>query len=205
MITVSQSNRKPLNRWNYDYIAPGAVGVIGTTAVSHHLATTGPLGYRDDPDTAGNRVSNRGSCITDGTSRSFLTGGGPPRVYSTAWTGGRSSNYKNITRVQNIRPNQLFVSAESGNLPQFSAALITARTTEPKKSFFNIPSEGLITNLGTATRGGNYPTITNTESTEMPINYKPSMTSTQQRINSYTQNIQYKKTGLGVPSRYINS
>lgn len=86
----------PLNRWANDYISPGAQGSVGDTLMGVRLRQSAPdMPTRWDKKFSGHNEIFLGSNVSDGQSTSYVSGGGPARVYDSNWQSGRSfrTNY----------------------------------------------------------------------------------------------------------------
>jgi len=162
MSVISQSAYRPLNRWNNDYISPGAVGSVGDALMAVQLKSTLPGDYREASYTKGNKECRFGSNVTDGFWTSYSTGAGPATVYDEAFEGYRDDKTAVGWEYQDLRATDRSETAILQATPQYTwrtkvAEVYRAQTpcglfAIPKGGMIEPPKNGL-------TRGGMYPSV----------------------------------------------
>ncbi len=160
-LSLSIDAIKPLNRWDYSSIRPGVVGSVGDCLITERLKSSLPGDFRWQQEYYGSKESNYGSSISNGTQRSFNSGGGPAKTVDTNWGGRRSFKVRHGWVMQDLVAPDTSVTSQLGATPQYSwrnkiAEVNHARTTG---DLFPIPRGGLLQGGGVP-RGGQVPRVT---------------------------------------------
>lgn len=160
-LSLSLSAQKPLNRWDYDSIRPGVVGSVGSCNITSRLKSTFPGDFRWDETYYGKNASLYGSSVSDGTKRSFNSGGGPARTIDSNWGGRRGFKTNHGWVHQDLRVPDKRLLETMGTLGTYDwnnkiAQVVRAQTTG---FLFPIPAGGILQAPNGITRGGNYPTM----------------------------------------------
>ena len=162
-LSLSIDALRPLNRWDNNFIKPGAVGSVGGVNLTPRLKGSGPGAIRWDQTYYGNKACRYGSNVSDGMRRSFVSGGGPAKLVDSNWGGRRSFKIRHGWIMQDRVGNDTMVQPQLGETPQYSwrnkiGALYRARTTG---DLFPIPAGGILEPAkNNLFRGGQFPRVT---------------------------------------------
>lgn len=158
---LSDTAYRPLNRWNCDFISPGAVGTVGDALMSVQLQATFPGDFREEPWLKGNKECEYGSNVTDGYITSYTTGAGPPAVYDSVWDSGRAEKTSYGWKYEDLRATDRSETAILQATPQYSwrTQIATVNRSNKPNNLFLVPNSGLIEEPKGGYRGGLFPTV----------------------------------------------
>lgn len=158
---LSVSSIKPLNRWDYSAIRPGAVGSVGDVLQTIRLKSSLPGNFNWDASTYGNLESLHGSNVQDGLHKSFTSGGGPARLRDTNWPLNRSFKIAHAWVHQDLRAPDRSIEPVMGAQPQYSwrNKIAVVNRAQYTGNLFARDGPGVIPPTGPL-RGGQYPRVT---------------------------------------------
>ncbi len=161
-LSLSINAIRPLNRWDHSSIRPGVVGSVGDVNLTPRLKSTFPGDFRWDMSMYGDKESEFGTSVNNGTHTSFVSGGGPAKTIDSNWGGRRRFETAHGWRYQDMRAPDKRVEPVMGATPQYGwrnriATVNRARTTG---DLFPIPAGGILQGPNGVSRGGQYPRVT---------------------------------------------
>lgn len=201
---LSLSARKPLNRWAYDRMQPGAVGSVGDANVAVQFQSTYPGDFSWDPQTSGKNEPMLGSNVSDGMMLSYNSGGGPARTLDGFIGGNRDIRTQYGTKFQDLRPEDRADEPVMGEMPQLSWRMQQASVLNAQRTgnlFQRAPGGGINAPRG-APRGGNVPTVVQMESGTRSL-FDPNLF--EDDIGFAGIGGQIRRRGGGMPMGNINS
>lgn len=142
-------------------ISPGPVGSVGDTNVTVKLKHSMPdLPIRYDPWTFGLSSTLLGSNVQDGDDMSYITDGGPARVYDSNWQSGRSHKVSHGWYYQDLRvPDRRFEPSVTSTPSTYQNAVATTyKVNTVDKRFLPLPGP-YMPNVGEIARGGTAPIV----------------------------------------------
>lgn len=157
------ANVKPLNRWDYSSIQPGAVGSVGDVNLTPRLKSSLPGDFRWESCYDGEKESLFGSSITDGQQKSFNTGAIGNRVIDRTWAGGRQFQTGHGWYYQDLRVPDKRIEPVMGTLPQYDWRNKIAAVNNAGKTGNLFQYNGAFTPPNGPLRGGLYPSVTAVE------------------------------------------
>ena len=156
---LSLSAVKPLNRWAYDRMQPGAVGSVGDVNIEQRLKSSLPGEFRWEKMTHGKNAPGFGANVTDGMSTSYSTGAGPARTKDGFIGGNRDTRTARGWRIENLKPEDRAEEPTMAEMPQLSWRMNVASVKNQQRTgnLFKTPS-GINPATGIP-RGGQVPTV----------------------------------------------
>lgn len=165
-LSLSIDEIRPLNRWDYSRIQPGAVGSVGDVNLTPRLKHSAPdLPLRFQKEFAGKNSIFLGSNVCDGQHVGYDSGGGPARTVDSNWGGRRRFKTRHGYIMQDLRAPDNMVEPYVGSTPGYSWRNKLAKTVEAKRTGFNfLPLPGAyFPESHQVVRGGNFPYTTDIE------------------------------------------
>jgi len=137
-------------------LSPSNVGSVGDVLISEKLKSTMPGEFRWEYQTSGALEPRFGANINNGTSLSFTSGGGPPRVFDTNWGGKRDMKTSVGWVTQDIRAVDRSFYPILGETPQYAWRNKIANVERQSRTgeLFKYSPPGLITQPTGPIRGG---------------------------------------------------
>lgn len=171
-LSLSSDAIRPMNRWNYDRIQPGAVGSVGDVNLQVRLKHSYPnLPLRFDKSFSGKNEVFLGSNVTDGSHENYDSGGGPARLIDSNWGGRRHFKYREGYIFQDMRAPDKSTEPLTGATPDYSWHNRLATCYNAKRSgdkFLPLPG-GYELGPNQVLRSGTYPRITDVEPGTMSV------------------------------------
>jgi hypothetical protein len=162
-LSLSIDAIRPLNRWDYSSIRPGAVGSVGDVNMTPRLKHSHPeMPLRFEKAFSGKNEVFLGSNVSDGTHKGYDSGGGPARTVDSNWGGRRRFTTRLGYVFQDIRTPDDLVVPVLGTTPNYSWRNQVATNFEAKRTgdlFLPLP-KGYDLEPGQIPRGGTSPRIT---------------------------------------------
>lgn len=156
---LSADAYRPLNRWNNDYLQPGAVGSVGDTMLSVRLKHNSPdAALRWEKGTVGPSSSRLGTQLQDGSQHNQASRGLSGRLVDSHWVGNRDFKTSHGWFFQDLRLPDKSVIPLVGAQPQYSwnSKLQTLHNQSKNGNLF-VPTDGYQPRPHTLLRGSVYP------------------------------------------------
>jgi len=171
-LSLSIDALRPMNRWNHDRIQPGNVGSVGDVNLQPRLKHSAPdLPLRYQPDFAHKNEVFLGSNVQNGSSASYVSGGGPASVVDSNWGGRRDFKISHGWIYQDMRAPDTLHEPLLGETPHYSWNNKIATTYEAFRTgnqFLPVPGAYML-HPGEVPRGGQVPRIVDNEAQEDDI------------------------------------
>lgn len=159
---IETAPKRPLNRWDYNSIRPGAVGSVGDALVNVKLRKSANyLPDRYDRTFSGKNARWSGSNVQDGNTEGFTSGGRSAVTLISNFTNRTAFKTKVGWVFENARPQDRSATAVMQPLGQYSYETKIARVLKAKMTgdHFSPGPNGYTPAVGTLSRGSQFPQI----------------------------------------------